>query len=91
MQTLSNFLLLLLSTLTPAGSAKLMAEITSDKPRMPNESLLPVIWYNLQPNRTGVIRNPAMNKMRAAMNQVNSMFRITEPRFFGFDIGLWGN
>lgn len=72
MQTLINRCLLLLSTFTPAGNASNTAGITSLKPRMPIESLLPVTSYNFHPNNTGVIRRPAMNKKRAMTNQKNS-------------------
>jgi len=81
MQTLSNLRLLLLSTFTPAGREKLIAEITSDNPKIPKDNLLPVISYNRQPNKTGVIRKPAMNNMRAMANRVNSLFMMREPRY----------
>jgi len=81
-QILRSLCLLLLSTFTPAGKAKETAEITSDKPRMPRDNLLPVTWYNLQPNNTGVIRRPAIKRIRVVMNQVNSLLMIVENSFF---------
>src|SRR5215831_13269345 len=81
MQMLINRCLLDLSTFTPAGSANEMAAITSDKPSMPRESLLLVISYNLHPSRTGLILSPAINKMRAITNQVNSLLIIMSDLF----------
>jgi hypothetical protein len=72
MQMLINRCLLLRSTFTPAGNASNTAGITSLKPRMPIESLLPVTSYNFQPNRTGVMRRPAIKRKRAMTNQKNS-------------------
>src|SRR5574339_408022 len=72
-QMLINLCLLLLSTFTPAGNASNTAGITSLKPRIPMESLLPVISYNFHPNKTGVMRSPAINRKRAMTNQVNSL------------------
>ena len=69
---LINLCLLLLSTCTPAGKASKTAGITSLNPRMPMESLLPVISYNFQPNKTGVMRRPAIKRKRAMTNQKNS-------------------
>ena len=83
MQVLINLCLLLLSTFTPAGRANEMAEITSDNPKMPRDNLLPVTWYNLHPNKTGVMRKPAMNKIRAKTNQVNSLLMIVKDVFIG--------
>src|SRR5258705_5561316 len=76
MQILINLCLLLQATCTPAGSASNTAGITSLKPSMPIESLLPVTSYNFQPNNTGVIRRPAINKKRAMTNHVNSSLII---------------
>lgn len=72
MQMLINLCLLLLSTVTPAGNASKTAGITSLKPRIPMESLLPVISYNFQPNKTGVIRRPAIKRKRAMTKIKNS-------------------
>jgi hypothetical protein len=77
MQMLINRCLLLLSTFTPAGNASNTAGITSLKPSMPMESLLPVTSYNFQPNKTGVMRRPAMKRKRAMTKTENSLFIIT--------------
>ena len=77
MQMLINLCLLLRSTLTPAGNASNTAGITSLKPSMPIESLLPVTSYNFQPNKTGVMRRPAMKRKRAMTKTVNSKLRTT--------------
>jgi len=87
---LRSLCLLLLSTVTPAGNASAMAGITSDKPRIPSASLLPVTWYNRQPSNTGVIRRPAINNIRARMNQVNSWL-IIMCCFFNIKIILLTN
>src|SRR5687768_13966264 len=82
MQTLISLCLLLLSTLTPAGNANAIAGITSDKPRMPIESLLPVSSYNFHPSNTGLMRKPVMNNNLAIAYQVNSLLIIEKERSF---------
>ena len=76
MQMASSRCLLLLSTRTPAGSASAIAGITSESPNIPKASLLPVSSYSLHPSSTGVIRSPAMKRIRATIKSVNSLLMI---------------